>query len=737
MDGIVYLCPAGEHPVNFPNLFRDLCRLLPPETANRLLQWYREPQRTPAALMGALLDAVRRGRVVVLLDQAEDIIDASSSDFVIKDAALDEALRALLAAPTHGVKVILTTQVAPRTLLLVHPERQRLLSLEKGLDPPYAREVLRARDPDGRLGLKTAPDDLLDQARQRTRGYPRALEALAAILAVDRNTTLPELLAQTTQLPENVVEVLVGEAFNRLDPLGQQVMQSLAIFMVPVPSVAVDYLLQPYWPTVYAAPVLRRLVNMQFVRRDAGRYHLHQVDCDYALSRIPAGEPADRDADSAPFTQQALLHRGADYFAQTRVRQEDWKTLDDLAPQLNEYELRCQGWDYDTAAHVLLAIDSDYLIQWGHYRLTAQMHERLQGHLDDKRVDATSKERLGHCYRWLGQIPRAIDLFRQVQAIACEIGDREGQGVALGNFGNCYFELGYLGQAADFYQQALAIFRETGDRRDESAELGSLGLCYHALGQLPQAVDISMQGLAITREIGDRGQEASFLDNLGNCYRDLGQLPKAIDLYQQALTVSREIGYRYEESYGLIGLANAHGDLRAWGKAAEYNRQAIEVADAISNLQVQSDARLSLARIKLLIGDLQAARQAALAAHDYAYPRSRAQVSLLLGITDLRQDQPAAAAKEFRDAINQSDELLRYADDAYEVHNTKALALCGLALTIDPDKAAEAIAPFRAARAITSADGIIKQNLALFDTLALADRDGILSGSRAAAEDNG
>ena len=63
---------------------------------------------------------------------------------------------------------------------------------------------------------------------------------------MDRDTTLPELLAQTARLPDNVVETLVGEAFNRLDPLAQQVMQTLAVFTAAVPSVAVDYLLQPY-----------------------------------------------------------------------------------------------------------------------------------------------------------------------------------------------------------------------------------------------------------------------------------------------------------------------------------------------------------------------------------------------------------------------------------------------------------------------------------------------------------
>ena len=69
--------------------------------------------------------------------------------------------------------------------------------------------------------------------------------------------------------------------------------------------------------------------------------------------------------------------------------------MDDLAPQLAEFELRCQGGDYDTAAQVLLGIDVDYLIQWGHYRLTAELHQQLQGHLDDPWTNADGKTNLG------------------------------------------------------------------------------------------------------------------------------------------------------------------------------------------------------------------------------------------------------------------------------------------------------------------------------------------------------
>src|SRR5262249_34847695 len=142
----------------------------------------------------------------------------------------------------------------------------------------------------------------------------------------DRATTLPELLADTHKLlPEHVVEVLVGEAYSRLDRTAQTVMQALAIYARPVTPAAVDYVLQPHLPGVNSAPVLNRLVNMHFVRKEEGRYFLHPVDRAYAFDRVSVGAVADREAEGPPYTQYALLDRAADYFSQTRLPGEQWK----------------------------------------------------------------------------------------------------------------------------------------------------------------------------------------------------------------------------------------------------------------------------------------------------------------------------------------------------------------------------------------------------------------------------
>jgi hypothetical protein len=139
-------------------------------------------------------------------------------------------------------------------------------------------------------------------------------------------------------------------------------------------------------------------------------------------------------------------------------------------------------------------------------------------------------------------------------------------------------------------------------------------------------------------------------------------------------------------------------------------------------------------RIQLLAGDLAAARQAISDARDHGYPADRARLSLLSGIVWLRHDQPAAAAREFQAAITHAGQQLEQASGGYQALDTKALALCGLALTTEPSNAAMAATAFLAARTIISADGITGRVLALFDALAAADPGGILATIRPAAE---
>ena len=480
--GIVYLSSNGVHKVEYPTLVADLLRLLPAQETQRLQRIYQDPHHTPAEMMLAVLEAFPAGEpVVVLLDNLESVMDAERE--TLTEQALHQALSAVLTAPAHAVTVIATTRVIPAALLKSSRAAQRQLRLEEGLGSPDAQTVLRELDDDGRLGLRDASDELLDDLRQLTRGFPRALEAVKAILDGDGTLTPQDLLDRTGHLPEDrVVQVLVGEAYELLDAPAQQVMQALAVYPAPVSAVGVDFLLRPVNPTTDAAPILTRLVRRQLVRFQDRHYDLHPLDRDYARSRLPSGSPGDS---PAAFTLTGLQARAADYYTQIRTPRESWRTLEDVRPQLAEFELRCDTGDYDTAATVLSDIDFDYLRVWGHTRTLIDLHGRIHGRITDPNLNAIHLTSLGLCHYRLGDYRQAIDLHTQALAVARDIGDRQGESASLGNLGLCHEHLGDYRQAIELHTQALAIARDIGDRQGEGAAPGQPGDLPRAPGRLP------------------------------------------------------------------------------------------------------------------------------------------------------------------------------------------------------------------------------------------------------------
>ena len=155
--------------------------------------------------------------------------------------------------------------------------------------------------------------------------------------------------------------------------------------------------------------------------------------------------------------------------------------------------------------------------------------------------------RAGSCY--LPRDPRqseiqdkAIDYYEQRLVIAREIGDRRGEGNALGNLGIVYKNLRETDKAIEHHGQALVISREIGDRRGEGNALGSLGIAYSVLGETDKAIEHHEQALVISREIGDRRGEGRDLANLGLAYETLQRFAEARDAWTAALALFEAIG---------------------------------------------------------------------------------------------------------------------------------------------------------------------------------------------------
>ncbi|MCC6612903.1 MAG: tetratricopeptide repeat protein [Anaerolineae bacterium] len=672
VDGIVYLSAVGTRRPDLPTLFADLSKLLPKETAQELDAVYRDVQASPAEKMQTLLSYFPPDkRVVVLLDNFEDYIDTQQSPPQIMDAELDKALSALLEAPAHGLKAIMTTRVAPKAMLdAVRPGAHRTLVLDQGLDSPFAENVLREMDATGKLGLRDAPDAVLALVRERTRGYPRALEALVTILEADPDTSLDEILSSTqSSLPDTIVEVMVGEAFKRLDSSAQQVLQALAIFRKPVPPVALDYVLQTFQLGIDSAPILARLANMHFVRRESGRYSLHEVDRKYALTRIAPGEDSDRfEAGDPVFTRIALHSLGANYLRSIRKPRSDWQSLADLQPQLDEIELRCEAGDWDTASEVLDTISNDYLQKWGYNQLEAEIRERFLGHLTDDWQRYLNQYELGRIYQVVGNIERAMPHLEQALALAQEQEQEREQCRVLAVMGYCHSYMGNEVRALAHYEQCMEIARKIGATDYERALFSVLGSTYKNLGRHEQALDYLERALTLAREAGDDKWEAISQHNLGSYLFDLGNYRAALEQLEAAYGLYRE-QRDYAGQFNTLGqladIAYAFADM---GRALDLHEQRIALAHAVDDVRGEGVALRDQAQYFLSVGQrdraLASYQQGVILAQRTGIPREECQALRRLGNCYTFLSQHTQAFETYRLAIQVAHRALDKREEA-------------------------------------------------------------------------
>jgi tetratricopeptide (TPR) repeat protein len=568
VDGIVYLSTRTAG-ISLERLFLDCAKLLGGKSEEHLNAVWTNPQLEIEKKIVLLLNALSDGRYVILLDNLEDLLD-DQGQFLDDDLRLffDQALTA-----GHGAQLVVTSRVglAFRREVMRFNRQVKLL---KGLPMEDGMALLRELDPNGDYGLRDALEEELAEAVRLTYGVPRALEVLAGILANDPFVSLSEVM-ETFYEQEDVVQALIEENYRRLDRDARRVIEALAVFGKPVPVLAVDYLLEPFAPGLDVPVVIRRLTrtNIVSVDRVAKLLTLHPIDQDYAYSQLQEENETELD-----YTREALERRAADYYFQLRTPQEKWNSIEDLEPQLSEFEHRVRSSDYDHACRVLESIDEDYLFMWGHYARLADMREQLIGHLSQLRLRSANLGGLGKAYQYLGRTQQAFDLYQQALKIEREIDVGGPKAKWLFYSGLALSDMGNVNRAIDCYQQALKIYEKSSDRQGAGRMLGMLGVAYRLIGDIQQSVVYGRKALEISKETEDRVGEGIWLGNLGTSFRQLGKSQQAIEHYLRALEIAREINDRQREAEWLGNLSIAYRQIGNPERSEYCCRQALEIS---------------------------------------------------------------------------------------------------------------------------------------------------------------
>ena len=382
---------------------------------------------------------------------------------------------------------------------------------------------------------------------------------------------------------ENGLKGLVLQQFKNQSPDAQLVLSALSIFPKPVPQAALRYLLQAIESAEFSA-IMSRLEKNRLINHNNGYYDLHPTVRSFVYERVPEGTPLaekssnGKQGETLALTRSNLHSRAADFFKKLRKPKAEWKTIDDLDPQLQEFHHLVHAGQYELAARVLDVIDSDYLQLWGHARVVIEMNEQLLGNLKDSYLARNNLRNLGNGYSYTGRVRDAIPYYEKALESARSDSNKQGISCYLSSLGNAYSRLGEFQKAMEYHEQALAISREIGDRGMEGADLKSIGEDYVGIGEFWNGIEYFELALSMAREVVSRGGEEAALGALGYAYAEIGQTRKAIEYYEQVLSIAIVRGARTSEGFALSAIGNAYCNLGEIQKGVEYVERALTIA---------------------------------------------------------------------------------------------------------------------------------------------------------------
>jgi tetratricopeptide (TPR) repeat protein len=539
--GLIFRSAYSEGGLTFESLVRELAEVCP-EAADELGGLGHSGDYVVQAVV--LLKVLGDQPLLIVLDNCEAVMDDAGT---VTEPGLAALLNELV-RPNHAWRVVLTS----RRELAVPLDGQRYLhqmTLREGLPVKDAITFLHDLDPGATTTFRRTSKVVVTTIVERLHGRPRLLEQFMALLKT--TTYTPEQLVSQPDLLDDLTQTLHGWL-----TIGERaILRALAVFGVPASREAVGYLLLPDFPALDVDSILVRLSRNGIISQNEGLFSLHPLDAAAALhdphkknlgSGLPilfiSGQgtaPIDVTPPSLSSEYRALHLRAAQYYAQRELPQDQWRTLEDLSPQIACVEHLTAAGLFDAAAQILGAIDVGYLRVWGYTARVIRLREPLSGKLAQPLLQMQHENNLGLCYAVVGRVHEALACYERGLRVAQQYHDRQGQGTFLGNLGLAYTDLGDVRRAIDLYEQQLVIVREIGDRRGEGNALGNLGSAYAALGEVRRAIDLYEQQLVIVREIGDRQGEAICLLSAATVYRWFGDTGKAHDLLTTASTIGQ------------------------------------------------------------------------------------------------------------------------------------------------------------------------------------------------------
>jgi tetratricopeptide (TPR) repeat protein len=439
-------------------------------------------------------------------------------------------------------------------------------------DPERARELVQAV---GGLPLAlTLMGHYL--ASQAFTGQARRLQtALERLRDTEQRLRLSVPLAPGTRSPALSaalplsLHAAIAVSDQRLSPQAHEALCNLALFPPRPNSFSEEAAL-----AVSAAPVetLDELWDAGLLESGgSGRYTLHQTIADYARTRQPASEAA----------QRWLKYTG--WYLQTYGQNYDALELElvNLLAALDQAFQQQQARIFVQCVDVLVP----FMRVRGHFAQAERLLQQVL-QLSTEREDTEGRvmalRHLASFAELRSDYPLAEDYARQGLQLARQSAELlHAQSLLLTTLGQVALQRGDYARAQALCEEGLRLARTSGRAEDVCTLLLCLGRLRHYQGSYAASVDAYTEGLSIARSIGHQELTCFALTYQGSAILEQGNYARAEELYQEGLELARALGFRKQLSVLLNDLGVVASRRGALDTAAAHYREGLELARQI------------------------------------------------------------------------------------------------------------------------------------------------------------
>ena len=444
-------------------------------------------------------------------------------------------------------------------------------------------------------------------------GYlPLALQIAAALLVLDRDKPVAELVAELAESGDRLQHLDDGErsvraafdlSYRRLPAEQARLLRLLAL--APGPEVTAEVVAVLDGADTAPVRVLDALCRAHLVERGSGRgrWRLHDLVRAFGVGVVKG--------DAGLWEEgEAARERVLDFYCRwagtgdDRLRwlpgMEEPERFVDRGQALAWFDgeraglVAAVGWAREerfVATAVRLSECLGEYLEWRRFFddgiTVAGVAREAARRTGDRVGEAIAWNYLGRALLEAGQPGEALDATMHARDLNQAVGDRRREGHSWHCLGSALRELGRTGAAIDAQLRARDLFQTAEDRHGEARAWNSLGIVLRDAGEAEAAIDAHTRARDLHHAVGDRHREGIAWNNLGIVLQEAGRVGEAIEAHGRDLEICRE----FEDWYGIgqtltnLGRAHKHAD-----RPADARAHYLEAADAFTRANAPADA---------------------------------------------------------------------------------------------------------------------------------------------------